>query len=277
MPNWIIAAMPLLLLQPAGQSTVTKEDFRRQAPTITDRQLRDQLWGIFQKRDQRRNKPAKRPLSDIWLNTRAYPTEVPGLCRKDITILRFARADSASETRDAQTPVRAYGIESFPNYLFLRPPERRYQEAHDYDARERGWDGPCARQSTEEGWWLRAHDEAEAVDGYRAGRISAAALASGSAKIDKCDRDLKWAVPPPSCEAVVAEFAKSPPSSIESCDSDVGVDCYKLDGISDTQTRVEIVSDADAYKARTGKSAAVDTILRLDVAYFIVVADERID
>src|SRR5207244_4333148 len=119
-----------------------------------------------------------------------------------------------------------YGIESFSSFLFLRPPGRMYQQARAWSARESVWDGPCSRHSTDQGVWLSARDEATAVDGYRAGRIAAAALASGSKKVDKCPRDLDSM---PSCETAIADLAKSPPNSIEPCDAEAGVSCYKLD------------------------------------------------
>jgi len=270
MAGWFAAFSAAMLLQTAP-GTVTKEDFRTQSPSATNRQLRDQLWGIFENTDQRRSKPARRPLDDIWLTTQPYPTPFPGLCRKDSVVLRFAPVDSMPDKPDARTPVRAYGIDSSRSYAFLRAPVNRYVAGASHP--EDVWHDDCTRLASNDDKWFSAPDLQTAVDGYRAGRLAASALAAGKVRIGSCDRakDSSGAT----CEAVVAYFAQGRPASIERCDAPAGVQCFRLWGIDSTETRITIADTR--YSAPNKGGPPDDTILSIDIAYFIVFGDTIID
>lgn len=276
MANWLALGLAVALLLPAQEKTVTKDDFRTQPPARTDRQLRDQLWSIFEKEDQRRATSARRPLDDVWLTTRAYPTEVPGLCRKDNVILYFAPTERAPEEVDAQTPVRAYGVKSFPYFHFLRAPDRSYQEASDYSDRTDKWSGPCSRLSDDNSDWFSAPDEETAVEGYRAGRFASAAFAAGTARISKCGRETRSAIAS-KCEAVIVAFAKTRLAAIEACEAPYGASCFKLSGAEDAETRVTIVDDPDVYRSATGTSVAQHAVIDLQVDFPIVLAEQPVD
>ncbi len=141
----ILAAM---LAGPAAAQTITKAQIRSQPPEITAQQLQGQLWGIFQPQDMRSVDPAWPPrnmLEDIEMTTRPYPI-ADGLCRRDTMQMRFLPAPPvAREKTDANTPVRAYGIDVWQGYRLVEPEEEPWA---DSDWMERGWE-ICARQGGE--------------------------------------------------------------------------------------------------------------------------------
>jgi hypothetical protein len=276
MGSWIGIVLPAALMLQGGQATVTKDDFRTQPPTLTERQLRDQFWSIFEKPDERRERPARRPLDSVWLTTRPYPTEVPGLCRQDSVVLHFAQAERMPDIVDAQTPVRAYGFDSSASFRFLRPPERSYSDQL-LDRREKRdfWTGACTRIAKDDAEWLSAPDAQTAVDGWRAGMSAAAALAAGKIKVSNCGRSENGTAV--ACSDVVSYFAHGRPGSIERCDASYGVACFKLWGIDDTETRITVAAYGEGGVPPGIVKVPDGTILSIDVEFYITVADERAD
>ena len=68
----------------------------------------------------RRTRPPRLPLSDLWFWTRPHAARSPGLCTASLVTVGF---DPAELPRSgASTPVRASQIEASVRYRFLKPP-----------------------------------------------------------------------------------------------------------------------------------------------------------
>lgn len=242
----------------AAQQTVTKADVRSQKPSVTDAQLRDQLWGMFRKEDRRRKERPRAGLLDVWLETPAYPTAVPNLCRTDQVTIRLAPAEGAVRKPDAETPMRAYGLDASRRYLFLKlPPESPADR--DFKPRDM-WQGACARLAADDIRFFRAEDEDMAEGGYRA-LLGAARAAKGGALAPKCDLgpyDKR------SCLDALARVADDPIDSIDRCPAPTDLVCYQVSGADQLQVEVSVKSDTGAP-------------VEVKIDQMIVVADQRID
>lgn len=261
-----MAAVALLAaaLPANAQQTITKRDIRTQPPARTELQVKDQLWSIFTLDDQRRKEAPHAGLRDIWLQTRAYPTEVPNLCRRDLLILRFAPA-GLEGVPDADTPARAYGFDSAHHFRFLRPPDKAYA---DVEQRPAGgdWHGGCARLGKDDPEFFEADNAFVANDGYRAWRRAVAAVVEGKVKIGQCDR---FQVEQRSCDRILADIGQQPINAIARCDAPAATACYKISAAEATEVRVTIASYA------TGREQ--DKVLSVDLDFMIVIADALID
>lgn len=259
----------------AAQQTVTKAEVRSQKPSVTDAQLRNQLWGMFHKEDRRTRKTPARPLEDVWLDTPAYPTKVPDLCRSDRVTMRLAPADPREAEPDADTPMRAYGLDSEKRFLFLAlPAEEAPEQEEDAPGKRRDmWHGACSRLDRYDARFFRADDEKLAMGGYRALLRAARVVQAGEAKI-RCNLSQIEKRP---CAEVLGEFAKAPISSIESCPAVTGLACYSIFGSGDLQVRVTIVDDPDSYKRAGGEALPMGRLMSVDVDEMIILWHTRPD
>ncbi len=137
-----------------AQQTVSKAEVRQQDPSITDAQLRDQLWGLFRKEDRRSASSPTQPLAGERFVTTPYPAGAfgtSGLCRMDVLAMKFAPTQGLLRNADAATPMRAYGLESSTRFLILPllPEERG-------DVFDDKWNGPCARLGQDDPRFFRA-------------------------------------------------------------------------------------------------------------------------
>jgi hypothetical protein len=214
----------LLLLVPApawAQATVNKAELRSQDRRATERQLKDQLWSIFEPVDERRGegRPApRRPLGSSALSSHSYAASVPGLCRIDSVTLRFAPVEDGAG--NARTPVRAYGLDAAPSYHFRTPPKGWYHAVGDH-ARS-PWDPECVGLRDEA--FFGAPDDQTATDGVYAMLLARRAAAdkirptcSDTGPFEKL-----------SCEQLVAGFAASGVSEVERCEPTPSAECYKI-------------------------------------------------
>jgi hypothetical protein len=253
--------LPLLLLLPLqawAQSTVTKAQLRSQDQRTTERQLKDQLWGIFKPVDERRRdgRPApRRPLDDSWLTSRSYATQVPGLCRIDSVTLHFAPVGDG--VRTARTPVRAYGLDAAPFYHFRKSPKGWHDDIVDHERSP--LDQECEGLDLYKQDFFSAPDDWIATDGYHAMLLATRASAGGKVQ-PKCEAG---AFLQRSCEAFVADFTTGAISNIERCEPIPSRSCYEITDERNTKLRV-------AFDAR-------NEVQSVDLEQMIMVADERID
>jgi hypothetical protein len=110
-----------LVTAPALAQGITKTEMRSQSNEATARELRDQMWAMFEPQSRRSKAPPRALLEHIFLDTPAYPSSVPGICRQDSVMLHFAPVDPGERNLDADTPVRARGIEAYANYRRVSP------------------------------------------------------------------------------------------------------------------------------------------------------------
>lgn len=241
-----------------AQSTVNKATLRTQDQLTTERQLKEQLWGIFEPVDERRREgnPAPTvPLERIWLHGKSYATEVSGLCRQDTIMLNFAPQDAAAD-RSARTPVRAYGIDASRGYYFRKPPQGWHRDVTDYERMP--WEPECEGLDWRETNFFSAPNDETAVDGYYAMHLAARAVAAGEVE-PKCGGMGPYEKR--SCGDIMAEFVAGTVSDIESCavaaEIEATSECYQLSGGWDM--RVRAVVDRD----KTVRSVQLDAMIVL--------------
>lgn len=229
----VLLALFLLPAPVWAQGTVTKADLRRQDPAVTERQMKDQLWSIFQPVDERRkDKPApRRPLANTWFTSKSYAVQSPGLCRIDVVILRFAPVKSGGSS-GAQTPVRAYGLDASSSYHFAAPPR-------DWDSNtavpRSPWDKQCAGLDLGKHSFFGAPDDSVAVDGYYAMIVAKQAVAEGKIKPD-CGAGNVF--DKRRCEQGVAGFAAGQVTDVERCARETYGFCFTITDSDDVEMQV---------------------------------------
>lgn len=236
-------ALGLLAAAPASaQQAVTMDQAGRD-----DTALRDQFWGIFVPDAHRSWRSRTRSPGDtVSLESRPYPTEFPGMCRRDAIALLFAPArDGVREPGDA-TPMRAYGVDNTPYYAFYRAPG---SGAPDFDDPWPGgvWDGPCSHLVAH-GIWFKAPDVETAFEGYRAVLSARSAVASRRVRLGRCR-------PPRGEETRCREiFADTEPPvlrSITRCDARPNTACFVADMWGWIHIRIVVTQDFEGHRDDT--------------------------
>jgi len=215
----------LLIMVPSGlalgapPSSITKSQIRSDPPNVTDRQLRDVVWSLFEKQDHRSKKDPTRPLSRLFLRTRIQATRVPDLCRYDSVRVEFERIDPKDEGPEA--PVRPVGLTSSSNFTFLSAPSAEYDDAVQ--------DGlaSVARCSglPDDQPFFTAKDEEQATEGYRAWLALLESVRAGRAFPLECDLA---AFETRTCESVIGAMKPEQLSDLESCESEFGKVCHRI-------------------------------------------------
>lgn len=256
--RFVLLTMLLLPFPAWAQQTVTKAQLRSQDRRTTERQLKDQLWSIFEPVDERQRdgRPApKTPLDTSWLKSRSYAVDVPGLCRIDVVTLHFTPLDERKN--GARTPVRAYGVDAVPMYHFRKPPKGWHDDIVSYERSP--LDRECEGLGLYKQDFFSAPNDWMAADGYYAMLLAVRASAEGkiqpTCEIGPLDRK--------TCASYVADFAKSAVSDIERCEPIPSRICYD-------------VTDGRDMKLRVGFDTR-EQVQSIHVEQMIVLRDERID
>lgn len=250
----------LLPLEAWAQVTVTKAQLRSQDQRRSELQLKDQLWSLFEPVDERGREgrpPPKRALTDTWLHGKPYATSVPGLCRRDTVMLRYA-PDGKSALGGAHTPVRAYGIQATASYHFRKPPKGWSRETVDHGRSP--WDRECEGLDWRKDDFFSGPDDEAANNGYYAMLLAGQALAAGKVKPDCKDMGR---FDERSCDKVISDLLASVVSGVERCEPIPGEQCYRVSGGSDLLMRVVIGRD--------------DAVTSVEVEQQIIMWHERID
>jgi hypothetical protein len=211
----------------SAQKAITKMEVRQQDPSITDTQLRDQLWGLFRKEDRRGVQRPVRPFDSDRFVTRSYPVaafDTYGLCRRDVVVMSLAPVRASKRDANAVTPMRAYGVESNAHFrvLLLAPGERG-------DAFEDMWKGPCSRIAEKDPEFFRAENETVATEGYKL-LMRAAAMVKAGGLSPRCDGG--------PCSEALTVFAASPFSEIKDCTAEQKATCYKFVNDDDVEVKI---------------------------------------
>lgn len=247
----------------AEPRTITKSEVRTGAPDATHNRLRDVVWDMFEEQDYRRDEKPTRPLTDIYLQTRTYATQVPGLCRHDSVWVEFEATTSSEQGAD--TPMRATGLRSTSYFAFVVPPAEDFEEIYDADPTDPG----ACTQLTEGHPFFAAEDEYRAVQGYRAFAVLQEAVRG--ADQDSIECNLFPTDEGKSCGEVIASLRPNQLDSVELCDSG-----------SDWRTRCERIYVADRridvrLTPRGSGDSRPDAFVSARLESLIIMAHERID
>ncbi|WP_342250091.1 hypothetical protein [Sphingomonas sp. OTU376] len=233
----LVLAALMLPVPASAQQTISKAKVRQQDPSITDAQLRDQLWGLFRKADRRSPTQPTQPLTGERLVTTPYPAGAfgtSGLCRMDVVVMKLAPTQGLLRDADAVTPMRAYGLESSKRFLVLSllPEERG-------DVFDDKWNGPCAKLGQDDPRFFRAVSEEAAREGHALLRRAAAEAQAG--KLPRCDTATG------SCVEALSAFVARPLESMWNCATEEGATCYRFVGKDDVEARVWQVSGGSLH------------------------------
>jgi hypothetical protein len=264
---WMVrVALAVFLLSPMSalaQSGVTKTEIRSQSPEATARQMRDQLWGIFEPQDMRSKRPPRAMLRDVLLSTPVYPSSVPGICRRDMATLQFAPVDPGEWRGDANTPVRARGIDVGHQY-------HRVSALRDnWDEREDAWFGVAGRRACaglKDAVFFDVADDDAARDSIRLAEALVAALAGGGVEPSCKDKQLPAGE---TCLGIAKRLDAGELWWTNRCDPRPG------DGL--TCTQANIGSLAMYIRWRRANANAPFEIVSVELFDEIVIADQLID
>lgn len=233
----LVLAASILPPPASAQQVVTKAEVRQQDPSITDAQLRDQLWGLFRKEDRRSTHSPTQPLTGERVVTTPYPAGAfgtSGLCRMDVVVMKMAPTQGLLRDADATTPMRSYGLESSKRFLVLPllPEERG-------DVFDDKWNGPCARLGQDDPRFFRAVSEEAAREGHALLQRAAAEARAG--KLARCDAGAG------SCVEALAAFVARPFESVWNCAMGEQAICYRFVGKDDVEARIWQVPDGSLH------------------------------
>ncbi len=180
--GWAVAACLTGMAMPAAaQRGVVKAEIRRQSPAVTEREVRDQLWGAFQLDDQRRDNAPQMSLRELELKGRSYATDEPGVCRADMMRIHFAPQFGDERHGDANSPTRAYQVETWPVYKVVREIEAGSPDREAWTASP--WYRECQGLDVTQGFF-GASDIFAAREGFSVLKLLDRALAAGAIKPD---------------------------------------------------------------------------------------------
>lgn len=249
-----------------AQSTVNKYDIRTQSPAVTDRQLAQQLWQVFEREDRRSKKKGTVRLSDIWLNSKPYAQRFAGLCQRDTVRLLFAPVDGDQASRGtARTPTQAYGIDASKSFGFDAKPTK-WSSEQDAEERRRSPLDECHAQT-----WFGADSAEIANDGYLAAIRAIEAMKENRLKPKSCDL---FPVDTQPCETLARELPVKDIQLIRTCETDQASDCYD---IWFGERSLKIVVERRRIWPVPAGAPAEGAIRSVAFESNVIIADERID
>jgi len=155
-------------------------------------------------------------VGSVWIRTKSYGTQFPGLCRGDDLILKY---DQLEDRPSEDSPVRPYGIESRASYRVVgtvKPNDWKRSR------QETTWQPACADLNDEH--WFSASDDNAAYEGVVALREAAARLKSDTVPGFDCtkaklpeDKDCR--------QTILAAMTVADLYSVDACEP-VAPGCY---------------------------------------------------
>ncbi len=199
-----------------------------------------------------------RQLRSVGMQTRAFGTEVPGVCRRDSLYLLYAPTERGESPEDV--PLRPYGIEAQSWFHIIKLPRAERRDARD---RTDIWQADCDAAGRRDGAnWFAASDAHTAAQGVLVLDAAVEAIRSGSLKADPCPSIFDAGKS--TCEAVIlAEGDVSKIDHIDVCPSEEGAICYAVTLGVTTTISVKATVQEDVL--------APSRILSVSVAQYIVV------
>jgi hypothetical protein len=205
--------------------------------------------------------PPHRPLSDLSFRTRAYATDLPGLCRIDGLTVHFKPVGST--LNGAHTRSRAEGFSSNAQYSFLAPPTEP-SPASVALATQEATDIKCAGLDPTHIHFFTARDEKTATEGVwliglaiAPASYASATTAFGCTLTSATEHD---------CRKALGQLTMKDIWSVERCDipdsQDYSETCFSFYG-SDYHIRII------AKSASSG-----ETPISVDLQEVVTIADE---
>lgn len=166
---FLLALLPTAPAAAGDDAPLTSRQLRALSAQRTNQQVRRDLNSILKGTGKigRGNRIA---VGSVWMRTKSYGTQFPGLCRSDYLILKY---DQLEDQPSEDSPVLPYGIESNSSYRVVgavRPSDRKRSR------QEKTWQPACT--DLNEDHWFSASNDVEAYEGVVALTEAAARLRS---------------------------------------------------------------------------------------------------
>lgn len=165
----LLAFLPSAPAAAGDDAALTSRQLRALSAQRTNQQVRRDLNSILKGTGKigRGNRIA---VGSVWMRTKSYGTQFPGLCRSDYLILKY---DQVEDQPSEDSPILPYGLESSPSYRVVgtvRPNDGKRSR------QEKTWQPACA--DLNEDHWFSASNDTEAYEGVVALTEAAARLQS---------------------------------------------------------------------------------------------------
>ena len=212
----------------AQEKTISKMEIRKDDPERTHERLRDIFWGSLEMEDRRTDADPERDLSNVWFESKMFPTRVPGLCRYDTLRIEFERIEGDYDTPTAQ--ARPVGFRSSSFFKFVDPPKDDWLEI----VRNDGLIGDACEAVDKDDVFFSAPDAQMATDGYVSFVAMIRMAQAGQTEHFECQFHPKEKI---ECGALIAGFRADAIRAISRCDADAGYQCFEF-SIDDRAVRV---------------------------------------
>jgi len=221
---------------------LTSRQMRALSAQKANRQVRRDLNSILKGTGKiaRGNRVA---VSTVWIQTKSYGTQFPGLCRSDNLFLNYNQLeDRPSE----DSPIRPYGVESTASYRVVGAVR---QNDWKHSRQETTWQPACAGLNDEH--WFSASNDVDAYEGVVVLREATTRLKTDTSPVFDCtkanlpkDRDCK--------QTMLAAMAVANLKSIDACEP-AATHCRHYDLGEWTMTILTDWSGGDAGPPRIEK------------------------
>lgn len=262
---------------------ITKQELRNQDTSITDDQLKEQLWDLFKKQDRRSKTHPKRKLKSIELNSKAYNSEVNGICKIDHLLLRLAptendpihKAPRKERRGNASTRVKAYGFDSHSSYFLLdekadpniltekfRSSLEEHKARFDFSLNYRPHSKNCETTNAN---MIAGKSEHDVLRGLQLLEAATLKAIRNELDIQFCKATDKIQ----NCQRTIASFMRNIPNTIEKCSYKGYRYCYKLTFNRNITSQILTITARDSSytrKQKTGQEYTIGSVSYLEKA-----------
>jgi hypothetical protein len=212
----------------SAQEELSSTELRALSKSAANKQARHDLLSILKPMEQYPT-GNRRQVGDIWLTTKAYGTQIPGICARDLLSLYYAPTEPGRATEDV--PVRPYKVKASTSYTFVRPPSAKMLRNSDKaEAYRMPWQSECSKAPEDDFLgWFDADEPEFAVRGFLALQVAVARVKAGTLMPKSCADPLVESQK--TCLEGVAMLGTDPDQldSVKRCKADVGMDCFAID------------------------------------------------
>jgi len=175
----ILAACPSAPAAAGEEAPLTSRQMRALSAQRANRQVRRDLNSIL-KGSGKIARGNRVSVGTVWIQTKSYGTQFPGLCRSDNLFLKYSQIeDRPSE----DSPIRPYGVESTATYRavgVVRPNDGKRSR------QETTWQTACVDLNDEH--WFSASNDDDAYEGVVALREATAKLRTDKVPVFDCTK-----------------------------------------------------------------------------------------
>ena len=175
----LFASWPLVPAVAGDDAPLTSRELRALSAQGANREVQRDLNSIL-KGTGKIARGNRISVGTVWIRTKSYGTQFPGLCRSDNLFLKY---DQLEDRPSEDSPVRPYGVESTASYRVVgtvRPNDWKPSR------QEKTWQPACADLNDDH--WFSGSNDNVAYEGLVVLREAAARLKSDTAPGFDCTK-----------------------------------------------------------------------------------------